>query len=271
MAIATATAMAIMAGTAIAGAGYSAYSGERAYSAAQKSASKQRKMQMGQIAEEKTRYGEELTRQTEGEAREFEAATADYEQTTSNLEAWKQNWAEMAEDPRGKHPGWPSFETAVTEAASAERSKIEDIYQRRGKSGSGEYLRAVQDIESGREKSLQDALMGITREARGKVFEIEGAMPKRPVLGAPQMFAAPQDYGFTPSPIPAVGDVGGLGQGLALAMDKLRTTKPTSTTAALETGVPTSQQWTIPGAEGQFEGMFGEQMAPQQTQYSLLG
>jgi len=48
-------------------------------------------------------------------------------------------------------------------------------------------------------------------------------------------------------------------------------TKITSTIAALDTGVPASQQWSIPGAEGQYEGMFGETMAPQQSQYQLLG
>lgn len=261
-----------IAAAAVGGMGYSVYAGERGARMAKSGAKKQRAMQMQQTAEEQKRYESEITRQEETQAREFEAATADYESTTANLTAWKENWASMAEDPRGQHPGWPSFETAVTEAAEAEQSKLQDIYQRRGKAGSGEYLRGIQDIESGRQQSLQDALMGITREARGKMFEIDAAMPSRPVLGAAHMYGAPQDYGFTPSPIGAVGDIGGLGQSLAYALDKMK--KPgqeiTSTTKALETGVPASQQWSIPGAEGQFEGMFGEQMAPQQSQYSLL-
>lgn len=262
--------MGSMAAASLLGAGYGVYSGERGSKLAASEARKQRTMQTKQMAEEQSRYEAEGTRQEEFQARAFEGATADYEERTANLDAWKQNWMKMAEDPRGSHPGWPAFETAITEAASAERGKIEDIYQRRGKAGSGEYLRAISDIEEGREKSLQDALMGITREARGKVFEIEGAMPERPVLGAANIYSPPQDYGFTPTPIPAVGDIGGLGQGLAFAMDKLRTQKPTSTTAALDTGVPASQQWTIPGAADQYESIFGEQMAPQQTQYSLL-
>ncbi len=241
--------------------------GEKQRKAMQSQAKKQRALQREQMTEEQKRYDAETVRQTELEARQYEAAMGDYETTTASLDAWKKNWAEMAEDPRGKHPGWPSFETAITQAAESQMSQVKDIYQRRGKAGSGEYLRAVQDIESGRQQSLQDALMGITREARGKMFEIDRAMPAKPVLGAAHMYQAPQSYGFTPDPIPAIGDFSGLGQSLAYAMSRMKEPDKQPTTSTL----PKGSTWATPSTKQEYDTILGQQFdAPQQSQYQLL-
>lgn len=299
-------AQAVMAAAAVAGAGYSIYSGEQQQRSHESSMKKERQRQAGLATEERDRYYAELKRGTEHEARAYASAQQDweaytqtsarqyesdvqeYEEQVADLEDWKAHWTSIAEDPASGHPGWPSFETAITEAAQSQTEMLEDLYQRRGKAGSGEYMRAISEIEGTRQKSLQDALMGITREARGKMYEIDSAMPTKPrmpmpmqtpVLGGAQntgmgMGQLGVGQGYIPGLTSAVGDIQGLGQGLAYALDRYtadeKKTAPTSTIASLSEGVPASQQWTIPGAEGIYEGAFGEELAPQQTEYQLL-
>lgn len=260
----------VFAGVMVATTAYSGYESSRQMKSAKSSAKKSRAQQREQMNTEKARYDAEVTRQTEYEARAFESATGDYERTTANLEAWKENWSAMAEDPRGQHPGWPEFESAVTKAAEGEMKKVQDIYQRRGKAESGEYLRAVQDIESGRQKSLQDTMMGITREARGKMFEIDLAMPKAPVLGVPQTpgMYSPTNYGFTPSPLGATGDMSGLGAGLAYAVQRIsdkRDRKPEAGT------LPEGSQWGQVASKAEYDQILEEQFGSQQTKFGLLG
>jgi len=95
-------------------------------------------------------------------------------------EKWGEHWRNVAESPGKENPYFSTFKQDVGEAAESTRGNIADALRRSGRTGSGQYEKAMTDIGAASEKSLMKTLAGIQQDATMKQQQAEGSLGPQP-------------------------------------------------------------------------------------------
>jgi len=130
---------------------------------------------------------------------------------------WAKHWKDVGENPGKMNPYFSSFKEDVEKAAEGTRGRIADALRRAGRgAGSGEYDKAMQEIEATSEKSLIKTLAEIRQDAKRKEQQAEQGVGPEPFLGMTGSVPSLGDQNFNPGNYtPKMPDFSGIGEALA--------------------------------------------------------